>query len=333
MKNYFKFNLTGKKVFPVWIIFMVLFIIPYILLQYKIQGLKGPAGDPQETMNRLKGMFELYGIMAFLILVEYGFFFFFIKLALEGVEFKEKSLKFAGKFSQYLLVLVPGFILSIITIGIYSPWYLARLYKFFARKTSHNDDNFEFKGQGGDLFLITLFSVFLPMIFLFFVIMVFALVAGFKGAAANPTPTPLITFYAVLIVSLVIILMTPYLYYSYKWKVDFKIKNYSIRWETSFWSSVGKIAMEIILSLITIGIYTPLATLKLYKFFSEQTIANSPSKTLQFGYDIEPKDDFVFIWKELLLTIVTLGIYYPWAACNVADLIIGKTYVQEIEAE
>ena len=96
---------------------------------------------------------------------------------------------------------------------------------------------------------------------------------------------------------------------------------------------MGKIAIEALLSVVTLGIYLPLATVKLYKYFVERTVARSDESNKQFGYDIEPKDDFLFIWGQTLLTIITLGIYYPWAFCKVLDRVVGKTYVEEVAAE
>ncbi len=37
MKNYLSFNLTGKKLLPVWILFMLFFLAPYVLLIFKLE--------------------------------------------------------------------------------------------------------------------------------------------------------------------------------------------------------------------------------------------------------------------------------------------------------
>ena len=121
------------------------------------------------------------------------------------------------------------------------------------------------------------------------------------------------------------------MYFVYKWMVDVTFKSYQITWETNVWQSLGKIFVEIMLSIITLGIYAPLASLKLYKYFAEKTVAISDNSTKTFGYDIEPLDDFLFIWGQTLLAIVTLGIYYPWAFCKVRSRILSKTFVEEVE--
>ena len=40
MKNYFKFTLTGKQLFPVWALLILLFFIPYGFVQYQLQHLQ-----------------------------------------------------------------------------------------------------------------------------------------------------------------------------------------------------------------------------------------------------------------------------------------------------
>jgi uncharacterized membrane protein YjgN (DUF898 family) len=106
-----------------------------------------------------------------------------------------------------------------------------------------------------------------------------------------------------------------------------------ITWKTEFWPSCGKIASEILLSVITVGIYYPLALVRLYKYFTEKTIASGNNRELKFAYDADQAGDFLFIWGQNLLTIITLSIYYPWALCKITKRILSKTYVEESSPE
>ena len=329
MKNYFKFNLTGKQVLPVWIYFMVLFLVPYAFVQFKLQGFQhAQSQDPHEVMARLGMMMQWYGVMFLLLLVQYSILFFLAKLSIEAVEFKEKEFSFAGKFGQFLGVLIPNFLLCIITLGIYSPWFITKMITFFAQKSSNDSNNFEFKGKGGDLFLIVLFTLIIPMMVMTTIVMIFAFRAMFQGSATpGSSPFP---YAFLLMMSAIFILFIPYFYYVYKWMVNFKYKNYAIQWETSFWNASAKIALEIFLSIVTLGIYLPLASLKLYQYFAERTIATSETTRKRFGYDLESKDDFLLIWGQALLVIITLGIYYPWAYCKITSRILEKSYSQQI---
>lgn len=130
-----------------------------------------------------------------------------------------------------------------------------------------------------------------------------------------------------------LIIMVPFLYLLYKWRVDFKYSDYQIQWHTEFWPSIGKILLEVLLSLITFGIYLPLAYLRLYKYFTEKTKSNQiDNQSIQFGYDIDQFNDFKMIWVQILFTIATLGIYFPWAFCKIGQRVLGKSYIEKINS-
>jgi uncharacterized membrane protein YjgN (DUF898 family) len=124
------------------------------------------------------------------------------------------------------------------------------------------------------------------------------------------------------------IIMIPYMYLAYRWMVNIKYKSYIIKWETKFWNSCGKIALELLLSVITVGIYFPMAALKLYKYFAERTFAKSGETKRKFGFEADNIKDFLFIWGQILLTIITLGIYYPWFICKLGTKILDRTYLE-----
>jgi len=312
MKDYFKFNLKAQKLLPVWLTFMVLFIVPYVFLTLKVKDLITP-GHPS-------GIFVFYGILLLLVIISYAIIFYIFKLIIEGIEFKGKSFVFEGSFGQFMAKFLLGLFLSIITLGIYSPWFITKIQKFFVDNTSHDSDKFTFAGTAGKLFKILFFTIFLPIVVMIIVMVYF----GYKNGNLDPKT---ISLYSNLVT---LFIMIPYIYYVYKWMVNVKFREYTIRWETKFWHSCGKILLEIFLSVITVGIYYPLAGLRLYKYFMEKTFAISESSKKGFGYDLEAGKDFLFLWGQSLLTIITLGIYYPWACCKITDRILSKTYTEQI---
>jgi hypothetical protein len=134
----------------------------------------------------------------------------------------------------------------------------------------------------------------------------------------------------VLVEQLVImVLMIPYIYLIYKWMFNINYKEFHITWETGFWESCGKIALEMALTIITAGIYGPMAFLRLYEYFSQRTLVKSDHSRRRFGYEIDPWNDFLLMWGQTLLIIITLGIYYPWATCKIGKRILSKTYLIE----
>jgi uncharacterized membrane protein YjgN (DUF898 family) len=309
MKNYFKFSLTGKKLLPIWILFLLLFIVPYSVVVFQLNKLQPGMTPP----------LYFFPVILLEILVAFFLAYYITKLTIENLEYKDKSVVFTGGFGKFVGVILLGLLLSIITVGIYSPWYVRDINRFFVNNSSYNSQNFEFKGKGGVLLLIILLSVILPMVVITFL---------FSKSLVNYSVdySPATVSYQLLI----FIILIPYMYFIYKWMVDLNYKNYTIKWETNFWNSCGKILLEIILSLITLGIYMPLAMIRLYKYFVQRTVATGADSNMRFGYDLENLNDFLFIWGQLLLTMITLGIYYPWAFCKIGARILRKTYLEKV---
>jgi len=323
MKDYFKFNLKGEKLLPLWLLYLVFVIVPSIFIQFKSNGINQQPHLPGEAVQRMMTQFEFLGVLLLIFIIRYSLTFFIAKMSIESSEYKSKAFEFNGRFGEFAGMFFLGLFLSIITIGIYSPWFIKKMYNFFAKNSSHESNTLEFLGKGSQLFvIITLFIIATVAL----VIAFFITLAGSLGRTTTSLSSVLM-FCAICVIAL------PYIYYVYRWSVNFKFKSYFIYWDTNFWESIGKIALEVFISIITLGIYLPLATLKLYKYFAERTVAYSEERSKQFGYDIEPLDDFLFIWGQLLLSLITLGVYYSWAFCKIANRVTGKTYVEEVAAE
>ena len=241
-------------------------------------------------------------------------------MLVENIEFKSNSIVFKGTLGKYLGEVILGILLSMITLGVYVAWFVKNLHAYMVDNSSLNDSSFKFKGTGGKLFVILLLTIMIP-VFIFMYFMFNAI----KGKSVEELTS--LTRYMQLGI---LVIMIPYLYFAYKWMVNVQYKNYTITWETNVWESIGKIALEIFLSIITIGLYFPLAHLKLYKYFAERTIVKSDEGDLKFGYDIEPKEDYIFIFIQTVLSIITIGIYYPWAFSKIGSRILGKTYLEKV---
>ena len=307
MKKYFDFTLTGKKFLPIWLVFYIVILVPYALYFTKITG-QAPSG------NSIPMALLILGIM----IVSYIIYFYIFKISIENVKFNNRQIKFNGKFSTYLGKVLLGLLLSIVTLSIYMAWFIRNIIRFFVNNSSIDDTKFEFKGKGGTLFLILMLSLFVPII-------IFSIVMSKSLMLINEKSA-----YTLIFQGVIMIIMIPYYYLVYKWMIDIKYNDYHIRWQTNFFKSCGKILVEILLTVITLGIYMPLAYLKLFKYFSERTIAQKDTSSLQFGYELDLKNDFLFIWGQLLLSIITLGIYYPWAYSKIGKRVLTKTYVTEI---
>lgn len=311
MKNYFDFTLTGKRLFPVWILFYLLIIIPYAY-NYYLMNLPSPDGKA----NTLSSLFVFL-----IMIVGYLAVFYIIKMILESVKYKEDTVQFEGGFLTYVGKMLLGIFLTMVTASIYMAWFIKDITKFFTNNSTLNGERFQFKGKGLRLFIILLLTMMIPMI----------LMVLYSMNYLNPTTPHLLS--SVIFQGFFMILLIPYFYFAYKWMVDMEYKGYSIKWRTSFSESFVKILIEMLLTIITLGIYLPMAYLRLFDYFSSKTFAESENATLQFGFDYNAQKDFFFIWGQILLSIITLGIYYPWSISKIGKRYLSQTYVINVNAE
>ena len=313
MKSYLNFTLKGSQFLPVWIAFFFFFMIPYYFLLGEFNELISsdvPAGGPSK-------LFFIY--LAFVLAMAYTFVYYMVKLVVQSLEYKGERVLCNYHLGKYIGIIITGLVLSIVTVGIYVPWLIKNIHRFFTNGVSYNSHKFSFKGKGGKLFLIMTLTIFIP--FLLVGIVLFSI---FESMIDFQSQNFLLIYQLIVMFSLV-----PNIYLILKWMVDFRYKDYLIRWDTEFFPATGKIALELVLAVITLGIYFPMAYLRLYRYFTEHTKSNVVNaKQISLGYDGDLLSDFLFIWGQILLTVITLGFYYPWAFSRIAQRVLTQTFLE-----
>jgi len=344
MKSHLNFNLKGGQLFPVWIASFVLFLIPfYFLIKefFELTANEVPAGGPSLR-------FFLYFVI--LLTVSFTFIYYRARLVINSLEFKGLKVNCEFHSGKYIGIIVSGLVLSIVTLGIYIPWFIQNLQRFFIHGASYNSHRFAFRGKGGRLFVIMTLAIFIPFIVVGFIV--------FTLLNSNIE----IWIYQLMVLSSLVSMI----YLTFKWMVDIRYKSYLIRLDTGFframgkigielllavilvflfqwlssvciaiwWStgllpSTGKIIIELVLAIITAGFYFPMAFIRLYRYFAEHTKSNIvDGKQITMGYDGDQVTDFLYIWKQILLTVITLGIYYPWAFCRIVTRVLNQTFLK-----
>ncbi len=312
MKQNFDFTLTGKKFLPLWILIYVIVGVPYLVSF----SLLSKSGGETSSILPIIGLYT--SLLIGLVLT-----YFVAKLFINSITLEGEALVFEGKFGSFIGKILLGVVLSIVTLTIYMPWFIRDIQKYFAQHTKFKGQPFDFAGKGWVL-LILLLIIYIPA-FLF----------GYLSATHMDTSSGGNPILWVVISQLVFfILIIPFYYFMYKWMVDFTYKDYSIKWETKFWNSIGKIFIEIFLSLVSMGIYAPFAYLRLYQYFVNRTVAYDTEGIVKkrFSYAFDPIPSFLLIWGQTLLTLITLGLYYPWMVAKVGRKLIGQTSIEDVEA-
>jgi len=308
MKNYLKFNLKGEKLFPIWFLIILLICVPIFFVLWQLV---------QYNLIQDKKVLQLIPLVLLFLILPFLLYFYVAKMFIESFEYNGVALEFSGTFKEFAKLFFKGLLLSIITLGVYIPWFIKNMQKFFLHNSSYEGYRPEFLGKGFKLFLIITFLAIVPGVVLNFMQ---------KSIVLFHTPL-LILFISGLVLMLRIIIMMPFYYYCNKWNFDARFKGLSILWNTETWDAILEMLKQSLLMLFTIGVYYPVGYLRIYKYFAERTVAVNENENYHLGYDLEPMADFKFIWGQILLTIISLGIYFPWAYCKVISRVVGKTYI------
>jgi len=151
--NRFVFHGTGAEVFRGFIKVYVVFISLYVFLIY---GASSGRAD-----------LALISLLLFYIAI-----ILIIPLAIHGaVRYRSSRsswrgihFKYTGKRKEIYKLCMIGFLLTIITFGIYGSWFKVDLKIYIVKRLKLGNLSFDFIGDGGDLFLIHLKGIFLSYI-------------------------------------------------------------------------------------------------------------------------------------------------------------------------
>jgi uncharacterized membrane protein YjgN (DUF898 family) len=213
--------------------------------------------------------------------------------------------RFAGSAMELFKELFVGYLLTIITLGIYTPWFICRAQRWFWRNVSVRDDagkevKLQFVGTGGDLFGTFIVGCILTVItfgiygFWFIVKIHKFFLENTSGQTPDGQPVKL-----------------------------------------AFDATGGELFKELfvgcLLTMITLGIYSPWMMCSLQRFFSDKTkihVGSSGQVSLRFfgtGGDL-----FVTFLVGYLLTIVTFGIYVFWFQVKMMKFINENTEITTV---
>ena len=323
MSKVFEFRLSGRSFFPVFIAFYV----PLAVLT----GLSS-AWSVRTVVTGSAASFWPSLVVALLTILLYVFIAIpFLRILVPALSLDGSPFTFRGSIGRFVGMNLLGLLLSIITIGIYTPWFVARVMRYLTGETGWKDKRIEFAGKGGRLFVILLLTVVLPAVVIavaLAIVIYVVLAVGVDSPAAYARSTQFITFLLVLLI------LPAYLYEFYRWLLtNLRIGDYGIRWNTRFWRSVGFIYLQLLLTVVTLSVYWPAAWVRGYRYFatrSDVTLQDGVYGSVRFGGT--PAGGFGLLWGQTLLSIVTLGIYIPWAAAKVGKWVAGNTTVENAES-
>jgi uncharacterized membrane protein YjgN (DUF898 family) len=232
-------------------------------------------------------------------------------LALDGEAFR-----FESDACAYLKGNLYRLFLTVITAGFYGAWYARYYVSFFVERTHYRGRSFVFGSRPRRLFAIVALTLALPL-------------GGFTALQAlSPrlfsAGGGLAATYGVL----VYLLGVPFSYLLLKWIVELRWKSSRTYIHAEFPAAIAQILLQHVLTVATAGVYLPAAALSLYRYFVERTAMVGIDVSKRAGFDGSLLRGFGIVWGQLVLSVVTAGVYWPWAYARIVRWLAGHTYLE-----
>jgi len=250
----------------------------------------------------------------------------FLRIILGKLSLRGKSFSFKGKISTLLGITIKGTLLSIITLTIYLPWFIRKYSAYIVSEISFNEANPSFMGKGGKLFKYILLSVTLPFIALIALIVLLS----FNDTLQKGTGHSFSAKISIILYVFAFIIFIPFIYLLYKWYINIQWRNKKIYLAAKFWNTCGYILGQVVLTVVSVGIYFPAAYIKIYRYFiSRVRVFDGELEEGMPGFDGSIKKGFLLIWGQALLSVITVGFYLPWAYAKVGSWAASFTYYDD----
>lgn len=312
MNEQFSANLEGSVLFKKVIVFILAYVIcmasaMYLAYDYSMVGYLGSL-----LLAIISGLFLEFKVMEYLI---------------NSVSLNGKNFSFAGDFGEFIGIVVKGTLLSTITLGIYSPWFLRNIVTFFANNAKYRGKGISFESTGGKL-LKYVFLIFILPIFLF--IIVIMVVFNMDNPSAYEDMSNMIGF-SILYIGGVIVLSSFLLFFMYRWYINFIFGNETVKFNGTIGETVLFFVIQYFFTFITLGIYAFAFEVKLIKYLAEKTeltdMSTGQQRVINFSGGIG--EGFLLFLGQGLLSILTLGIYTPWAIAKVNNWVINNLEITD----
>jgi uncharacterized membrane protein YjgN (DUF898 family) len=252
---------------------------------------------------------------------------------------------FQGTGGELFVTVLVGALLSVITLYIYMPWFMCRMARYFADNTTlgptrRGDLRLEFTGQGGELLVILLLHGLLTVITAYiylpwFLVKLIKFFSANTQAVAQDGTRFRLEFegtggelFVTFLVGMILTVITLYIYMPwFICKLNKAILSRTAILENEqrvgnfdFEGTGGELFVTFLvgalLTVITLYIYMPWFQVKILKFTAENTRVHYQGRVFGGQFHGTGGEFFVTLLVGLLLTVITLYIYYPWFLVN-----------------
>jgi hypothetical protein len=151
------------------------------------------------------------------------------------------------------------------------------------------------------------------------------------GDLAYAFGSPAQVLLVILLALILLGFLSAYIYGVYRWFfTNLRYQEHAVAWRTDFWGSVAFVWVQGLLSIITVGIYAPAASVQVYRYFINRTVVEKDEQPFgRLAFEGKVGKGFGLLWGQGLLSVITAGIYLPWAIARVGRWFLSNTSFEE----
>lgn len=323
MKHFFNYNLSSRKV--------VLPVLGMIVLG-AVYGILGsslfPEADPMAgTIMDSRFYWSMVGFLALswlMLVVLCGLMFPLTVATFEAAGYEGENVKTDYHFGDYMRLTAVGSLLTILTAGIYAPWFCVRLTRYFCEGASWRLRYFGFHAKGMGLFAIITLLFWLP-----YMVLLGCVMGGTMLLPTEAAPTTTAVLASVVGTIVFVLWMALFCVVVTRWMMNLSIGDERVVCDMHVGRATLFLAGQMVLTLLTLGLYTPMMELRLMQYVAENTKVGEGEGARYLGMRLRAWRDWGYVWLQMLLTIITLGIYLPWYYTKILNRFIPRLYVEE----
>lgn len=324
MKNNFTCTLTGSRWWKEFLSFLFLLLMLALPLEFGVIKLTSP-----KDINIPITLSFLFANYSFLIILLSTFSIVFFRIIYSTVTIRNECFKFTGFISKYIKINLMGSFFCIITLGFYFPEYTKKRKHYIYSNSRFGDTKAIFLGKSHQLLKKYIFTLVLPLIiwssFCFLLIL-----SSYSAEKSLSSFTYVFLGLLIILFASFFFIIIPFAYLYYTWLLNLQWRQTHIRLKSKAWPSIFYMAKQTGLTLLTFGIYWPIMYINLYRYFSDKIVLQTENKdTGHFGFEGKTGKGFFLLWGQTVLSILTLGIYLPWAYANCIRYFLNNTFMQD----
>ena len=139
MDDHLEYHATGKELF-IGFLKGIALILPVVLVLL--------------FLLNAAGLLELMGLVYVLIYIAASPFVVYAnrKFLLARTSWRNVRLRFHGTLGECYAIHLKGFFLIPVTLGLYTPWFIAEVEKYFISNAAYGTERFSYDGNGNELF-------------------------------------------------------------------------------------------------------------------------------------------------------------------------------------